>query len=70
MTIAKELAKFISGAEAFHAVAHTYFWSSGVTINILGITVSPKISIISASVNALIALCLGYYAWGRNKKIG
>ena len=59
----KEFAKFVSGAEAFHAVVHTYFWFSGTTLTVFGITQTPTVNMTGAMVNALIALVLGIYAW-------
>ena len=59
----KEIAKFVCGAEAFHAVVHTYFWLSGTTLTVFGITQTPAVNMTGAFVNALIALVLGIYAW-------
>jgi hypothetical protein len=64
MAIAKEIAKFLCGAEAFHAIAHTYLWLSGTTLTILEVTATPEISMISAGVNGAIAIALGIYGWG------
>jgi hypothetical protein len=61
----KEVAKFFCGFEAFHAVAHTYFWSTGMTLTFVGITATPTVSLVGAVLNAAIALLLGAYAWGR-----
>lgn len=63
----KEIAKFASGAEAFHAFVHTYLWLSGTTLTVLGITATPTLNIIGAIVNAAIALLLGVYAWGNRQ---
>jgi hypothetical protein len=63
MTIAKEIAKFISCAEAFHAIAHTYFWLSDTTMTMFEITLSPTGSMGAAAVNAIISLILSIYAW-------
>jgi hypothetical protein len=62
-TYFKEAAKFFSGAEAFHAVAHTYFWLSDTTITMFGITLSPTGSMGAAAANAIISLLLGIYGW-------
>ena len=59
----KEIAKFVCGAETFHAVVHTYFWFSGTTLIVFGITQTPALNMTGAFVNALIALALGIYAW-------
>ena len=63
MSRLREVAKFACGWEAFHAVAHTYFWSSGITPTFLGITTTPAISLVGAVLHAVIALLLGVYAW-------
>lgn len=60
----KEIAKFVCGAEAFHAVIHAYFWLSGMTLTVFGVTQTPTVNIIGAIVNAIISLALGVYARG------
>lgn len=60
----KEIAKFVCGAEAFHAFTHTYFWLSGATLHVFGFTETPTVHMWGAIVNAVIALGLGLYAWG------
>lgn len=64
----KEIAKFASGAAAFHAFTHTYFWFSGTTLTVLGITATPTLNIIGAIVNATISLLPGGYAWGNRQR--
>ena len=59
----KEIAKFVCGAETFHAFTHTYFWLSGTTLTVFGIAETPTVSMAGAIINALIALVLGIYAW-------
>lgn len=68
MSACKEVAKFIAGAEAFHAAAHIYLWLSNETIVIFGVTATPQISMISALVNAAIACGLVLYGWDLLKK--
>jgi len=63
MSRLKEIAKFACGAEAFHAFVHAYFWFSGTTLTVFGITQTPAVNAIGAVVNALVALILGIYAW-------
>jgi hypothetical protein len=63
----KEIAKFASGAEAFHALVHTYLWLSGTTLTVLGITATPTLNLMGAIVNAAISLLLGVYAWGNRR---
>lgn len=64
MSRLKEVAKFACGWEAFHAVAHTYFWYSDMTLTFLGITATPTTSLVAAILAVVIALFLGVYAWG------
>ena len=60
----KEIAKFICGAEAFHAFIHAYFWRSGTTLHVFGwFTETPAVHMWSAIVNAVVSLILGIYAW-------
>lgn len=60
----KEIAKFASGFEAFHAVVHVYLLLSGTTMTLFGITTTPTLSIVSIVINGVITLILGIYAWG------
>lgn len=62
----KEIAKFVCGAETFHAVVHTYFWLTGTTLTVFGITQTPTLNMAGGVINALIALVLGFYAWRPN----
>lgn len=59
----KEIAKFASGAEAFHAFVHAYFWYSNITLTVFGITQTPPVNLTGALVNAAISVILGIYAW-------
>ena len=61
----KEVAKFASGAEAFHALIHTVFLLTGTTLVVFGITFDQPWNIAGVLVNGLIALALGFYAWRR-----
>lgn len=61
----KEVAKFFCGFEVFHAIAATYFWSAGMTLTYLGMTITPTVSAVGAVIHAVIALLLGLYAWGQ-----
>jgi hypothetical protein len=66
--ITKEIAKFLCGAETFHALAHAYCWQTGITLNFLGFTATPQFSMYAAGIDAIIALALGFYAWGRKPR--
>lgn len=59
----KEIAKFASGAEVFHAFIHTYLWLSGITLPVFGFTETPTVHMWGAIVNGGIALVLGLYGW-------
>lgn len=59
----KEIAKFLCGAEAFHAVTHAYLLVSGTQFTVLGITTTPTLNAVSVFVNTAIAFALGIYAW-------
>jgi hypothetical protein len=63
MSRLKEVAKFASGAETFHAAMHAGFWLSGATFTVFGITATPTLNAVGAVVNAIVALVLGIYAW-------
>ena len=59
----REIAKFVCGVEAFHAFVHSYFWFSGTSLTVFGITQTPALNMAGAALNALIAIFLGVYAW-------
>ena len=64
MSRAREIAKFVCGAEAFHGFIHTYFWLSGTTVHVFGwFTETPTVHMWGAIVNAVICILLGVYAW-------
>lgn len=60
----KEIAKFACGVEAFHSFIHAYFWLSGTTLTVFGITQTPTWNIVGVVVNAVVSFALGIYAWG------
>lgn len=59
----REIAKFASGAEAFHAFVHAYFWCSETTLTVFGVVQTPAWQMWGAIVNGIIAVVLGVYAW-------
>lgn len=65
MTIEKkrEIAKFASGAEAFHAFAHGVLWLGEAKLTLFGITFVPGLIAVGLFVNAAIAAALCWYAW-------
>lgn len=60
----KEIAKFASGAEGFHALVHAILWLSGGTLTVFGITATPAWNMVGVIVNGAISFVLGIYAWG------
>ena len=61
----KEIAKFVAGAEAFHAFTHAYFWLSGTTLHVFDwFNETPTVHLWGAIVNGSFSLLLGVYAWG------
>jgi len=65
MNNVREVAKFASGAEAFHAFFHAMLGLTGTTLTVFDITAGTTWHIVGAIINALISLAFGYYAWGR-----
>lgn len=61
----KEIAKFFSGAEAFHAIVHAYFGMTDMNLTLLGFSLSPDSSLIAAGFNIVISILLGLYGWKR-----
>lgn len=59
----RELAKFGSGFEAFHAVAHVYLAVAHVNLTIFGFTQTYTWNVVNAVVHAAIAVLLARYAW-------
>ena len=39
----REFTKFACGWEAFHAFIHAFFWASGVSLTVFGITLTPAL---------------------------
>lgn len=62
----REIAKFLSGLEAFHAIAHGYLWLSGTVVTFAGLTFTPSWNLIGVVVNGALSLGLGLYAWRRS----
>lgn len=59
----KEIAKFACGAEAFHTLVHAYFWFSGTSLTVFGITQTPTVNLLGFIANAVVSLILGIYGW-------
>ena len=66
----KEIAKFVCGVQAFHALVHTYFWYSGTSLHVLGVDENPTWHKRAAIGNALVSLALGLYAWRDTRRVG
>ena len=63
MNYLREVAKFVCGFEAFHAVFHGYLWLTGGALTIFGITLTPSMSMLVAILHGVISIILGTYAW-------
>lgn len=62
----KEIAKFLSGAFAWHAITHFgLIFSDALPFTIFGITITPEKNIAGMIVWAILAFLLGYYGWKR-----
>ncbi len=59
----KEITKFLSGAEAFHAIFHAYFWLSDLPLTVLGFSLSRDGNMIAAFINITLSILLGIYGW-------
>ena len=64
----KELAKFASGVEAFHALAHGVLWLTDTNLKVFGIKATRKWNIAAAALNGTAALALGIYAWRPDRR--
>lgn len=59
----KEVAKFFSGFEGFHALFHAYLLLSGTPFEAFGVTATPAYNLMAVVVNGGISTALGIYAW-------
>ncbi len=59
----KEIAKFLCGGEAFHAVTHAYLLVSGTQLTVMGITTTPTLNAIAVALATVVTISLGIYAW-------
>ena len=61
----KEVAKFASGAAAFHAIGHLALGLSGLLpLNwFFGLTLTPELNTVSIITSAIVSILLAYYAW-------
>ena len=59
----REVAKFASGFEAFHSIAHCYLYAASINLSILGFTQTPTWNLVSTVLHGAIAVLLGRYAW-------
>lgn len=59
----KELAKFFSGFEAFHAIFHAYLLVSGTPFSAFGIDATAGLSTVGVVLNAAFSILLGVYGW-------
>ena len=68
MTRLREVAKFASGAVAFHGLVHAYLWLSGTNLTVMGITQSSTWNMTAALVSVVVAFALGRYGWGAQRR--
>jgi len=64
----KEVAKFASGAAAFHAIGHLALalgLAGGLPMPWFGFTLTQTINTASIISSAIISILLAYYAWFR-----
>lgn len=62
----KEVAKFASGFETFHAVLHASLWLSGTSLSVFSISLPAHLNGPAAVVGALFAVLLAWYGWRRH----
>ena len=59
----KELAKFFSGWEAFHAVFHFYLFFSATHFEMFGLHLEPTTNLVGGMVGVVAAIALAAYGW-------
>jgi hypothetical protein len=59
----KEIAKFFSGFQSFHALFHGALWVTGSAFSFFGIAHTQTWNLAGGILNGLIALALGFYGW-------
>ena len=66
----KEIAKFLSGAMAYHALVHAALlaFKRDPPMRLLGITYTPTLNASAAIVSVALSIMLGWYAWGRRSR--
>ena len=68
MTRLREVAKFASGAVAFHGLVHAYLWLSGTNLTVMDIRQSPTWNMTAAIVSLVLSFALGRYGWGAPRR--
>lgn len=69
MNYKKEIAKFFSGALAFHALVHVVLLFSGnPPITVLGIERTVPVNAVAAVISVFLAVLLGWYAWSGGRR--
>lgn len=59
----REVAKFASGFEAFHALMHASLWLSGTSLNVLGISFPSQWSGVAALIGMVVSITLACFGW-------
>lgn len=68
MTRLREVAKFASGAVAFHGLVHAYLWLSGTNLTVIGVRQSPTWNLAAAILSVTLSFALGRYGWGTPRR--
>lgn len=65
----KEIAKFLSGAMAWHAIEHLMLaFSDALPLTVLGITITSERNMLGVVIWMVVAIALGYYGWSKSRK--
>lgn len=66
---AKEIAKFACGFEAFHALFHVYVLFAKIPFRLMGIELTPQLSLLGILINGAAAISLGIFAWRTRRRV-
>lgn len=65
----KEIAKFACGFEAFHALFHAYVLLAKIPFRLMGIELTPQLSLLGIVINGAAAIGLGVFAWRSRSQV-
>lgn len=63
MSRRREIAKFVAGAEAFHALVHGVLWATDTRLRLFGFEESRGYHAAGAVLNGVASIVAGVYAW-------